>query len=91
MFKFDLPDHTRAEARRGRPSALPVQTERPILQGEYPYGGPPFGRTFDIAPDGKRFLMLKEGAGGDAQEDPPNRFIVVENWFEELRQRVPTN
>ena len=64
-------------------------TPVPILQGEYPYGVPPFGRTFDIAPDGERFLMLKEGAGGDSQEDPPNRFIVVENWFEELRQRVP--
>ena len=48
------------------------------------------GRAYDIAPDGRRFLMLKEGAVGDSQDAPPNRFIIVENWFEELRQRVPT-
>ena len=31
--------------------------------------------------------MLKEGAGGEDAES--NRFIVVQNWFEDLRQRVP--
>jgi hypothetical protein len=46
------------------------------------------GRNYDVSPDGQRFLMLKESGpdGGAAQA----RFIVVENWFEELRQRVPT-
>ena len=35
--------------------------------------------------------MVKEGAGDSGSEIPPNRFIIVENWFEELRQRVPVN
>ena len=48
------------------------------------------GRTHDVSPDGQRFLMLKEG-GGDSRNTPPDRFIVVENWFEELRRLVPTN
>jgi serine/threonine-protein kinase len=43
------------------------------------------GRTYDIAPDGERFLMIKESAGGDSTE-----FILVQNWFEELKARVPT-
>lgn len=46
--------------------------------------------NWDIHPDGKRFLMIKqfqttdeESAGGI-----PHKFIVVTNWFEELKQRV---
>ena len=42
-------------------------------------------RHFDVAPDGKRFLMLKQSAGGNDSE----RVIVVQNWFEELKARVP--
>jgi serine/threonine-protein kinase len=30
-----------------------------ILQGQFAYSG--FGRAFDIAPDGRRFLMIREG------------------------------
>jgi hypothetical protein len=64
-------------------------TPAKVLQGDYvlPAGGN-VGRTFDIAPDGKRFLMIKRGSGDTAPA--PQRLIVVENWFEELRQRVPT-
>ena len=47
------------------------------------------GRTYDIAPDGQRFLMIKAGEGEDAPATP--RIIVVQNWFEELRRLVPTN
>jgi serine/threonine-protein kinase len=42
-------------------------------------------RDYDIAPDNKRFLMVFP-AGGSA--DPP-RITVVQNWFEELKVRVP--
>ena len=44
----------------------------------------PFARSFDISPDGQRFLMIKEDAGSDA-DDPyagTTRLIVVQNWFE---------
>jgi len=42
-------------------------------------------RNYDIHPDGKRFLMIKK-----AEEDVPvTELIVVENWFEELKRRVP--
>jgi serine/threonine-protein kinase len=42
--------------------------------------------TWDISPDGKRFLMMKEagsGAGGG-----PLKINIVLNWTEELKQRV---
>ena len=65
-------------------------TPTTVLQGDYllPTGGNP-GGTFDLAPDGKRFLMIK--AGGDKDAAASQRLIIVENWFEELKRRVPVN
>jgi hypothetical protein len=41
---------------------------------------------FDISPDDRRFLMVRmRGAG--VEEAP--RLIVVENWMEEVKARVP--
>jgi len=53
----------------------------------------PLGRSFDISPDGQRFLMFKESTASNA-DDPfagLTRLIVVQNWFEELKARVPTD
>ena len=47
-------------------------------------------RTYDIDPDGRRFLMVKEGAptdDPDASDQP--QIVLVENWFEELERLVP--
>ena len=67
--------HTDPVFRHGNP-------ERIIERGSYYTGG--FRREFNIAPDGQRFLMLKEGTAGD--DDDPfaglTRIIVVQNWFE---------
>jgi Tol biopolymer transport system component len=42
---------------------------------------------YDIGPDDERFLMVRlAGLSGDSGDD--SRFILVENWFEELRQRM---
>jgi eukaryotic-like serine/threonine-protein kinase len=61
-----------------------------VLETPYYYlsagGG---NRPFDIFADGQRFLMIKEGAAAD----PRNRtagMVLVFNWLEELKQRVPT-
>ena len=45
------------------------------------------GRSMDISPDGKRFLMVVP-ASADIAERQSTMTIV--NWFEELRARVPT-
>jgi serine/threonine-protein kinase len=44
-----------------------------------------FGTTFDVAPDGKRFLV--ELIGG--ADTGGRRMVGVDNWFEELKRRVP--
>ncbi len=41
--------------------------------------------SYDIAPDGTRFLMIKE----DPAESGPAHVNVVLNWFEEVKRRVP--
>jgi Tol biopolymer transport system component len=46
-----------------------------------------YGRSYDISPDGQRFLMIKEG-GADGTT-PAASFIVVQHWLEELKRLVP--
>jgi serine/threonine-protein kinase len=46
-------------------------------------------REYDVARDGRHFLMLKEDAASD-RDAAPAAMIVVQNWFEELKARVPT-
>jgi Tol biopolymer transport system component len=43
--------------------------------------------NYDVSPDGQRFLMLRPVGSAEAA---PTQINVVLNWFEELRQKVPT-
>jgi eukaryotic-like serine/threonine-protein kinase len=43
--------------------------------------------NYDVSPDGQRFLMLKLSEQAEAA---PTQINVVLNWFEELKQKVPT-
>jgi serine/threonine-protein kinase len=44
--------------------------------------------TYDISPDGKRFLMIKRVE--TTPESTPVTLVVVQNWFEELKRLAPT-
>ena len=76
--------------------AVPVITEPTFVPGnpEILFGGPyrrisagSIGRPLDVGADG-RFLMIKEDTGlGDNSAAP--RIVVVQNWFQELTERVP--
>jgi serine/threonine-protein kinase len=48
------------------------------------------GRTYDVSADGKRFLRIKLKDGGPDNRTTPVNFVVVQNWFEELKRLVPT-
>ncbi len=43
-------------------------------------------RSYDISPDGKRFLTIRESSGETARAE----LNLVLNWFEELERLVPT-
>jgi len=44
--------------------------------------------NYDVSPDGQRFLMLKPV---EQSQSAPTQINVVLNWFEELKQKVPTS
>ena len=61
---------------------------RLLFEGSYPSHSTPAGfQYYDISPDGKRFLMMKEETG----QQETAQINVVLNWFEELKRLVPTN
>ena len=73
-------------------SAATFRAETPtrLFQGPYFASVPEYAfRTYDVSPDGQRFLMIKEGTTVTVRSRAG--FTVVENWFEELRRLVPTN
>ncbi len=51
----------------------------------------PFGRDYDISPDGQRFVFFKAGEPEPGEDVGPPQLIVVQNWFEELRRLAPTD
>jgi serine/threonine-protein kinase len=66
--------------------AVEVET-KPTFRAGKPrmlFEGPYLG-SYDVAPDGSRFLMIKE----DPAESGPTHVNVVLNWFEEVKRRVP--
>jgi hypothetical protein len=64
----------------GRPKVL--------FAGQYqPSPNPVPNANYDVSPDGQRFLMLKPRA---QEQAAPTQINVVLNWFEELKQKVPT-
>jgi hypothetical protein len=60
-----------------------------LFEGRYGAQANQTGRTYDIAPDGKRFLMIKPGDSAD-QTAVPTSLVVVQNWLEGLKRLVPT-
>lgn len=48
----------------------------------YFFEGTPVGRTYDVSPDGQRFLRIKVPPS-------PARTVVVQHWDRELARRVP--
>jgi Tol biopolymer transport system component/predicted Ser/Thr protein kinase len=61
-------------------------TPRMLFEGRYETAPFP-GTNYDVSPDGQRFLMLKPVEQAQAA---PTQINVVLNWFEELKQKVPT-
>jgi serine/threonine-protein kinase len=46
--------------------------------------------TYDIAPDGRSFVMMYPKPSAAPERTLPQQINVTLNWFEELKQRVPT-
>jgi Tol biopolymer transport system component len=67
-----------------RPS-FGIGAPKRLFDGQYAVNSP--ARPYDVTTDGQRFLMVQE------KERPPvklTEIILVQNWLEELKRRVPT-
>jgi serine/threonine-protein kinase len=68
---------------------LTVGKPTQLFQGQYyvaPTGSP--RAQYDVTADGKRFLMLATAPSADIAGGRP-RFVVVQNWVEELKKLSP--
>jgi hypothetical protein len=61
-----------------------VWSPHPVLD----LGSPPV-RAYDLAPDGKRFVVVLN-ADGTADPPPVTHLTFLLNFFDDLRRRVPT-
>jgi serine/threonine-protein kinase len=56
-----------------------------LFEGEY-VPSPGFGRNYDVAPDGRSFVMVEQVLPEDIEAE----LQVVVNWFTELAELAPT-
>jgi len=69
---------------------VPVQTAPTFSAGtpttlfKTRYAVPVTARAYDVSPDGQRFLMIKQAGTAQALT-----MVVVLNWLEELKAKLP--
>ncbi|MBI4886566.1 MAG: serine/threonine-protein kinase [Acidobacteria bacterium] len=69
---------------------LRTGTPRVLFEGEYVQELENVGaHNYDVSRDGQRFLMIVPAPSEKPGENARQRIVVVQNWFEELRRRVP--
>jgi serine/threonine-protein kinase len=89
LFYYQLPGKIVAVPIHPGPT-FAADTPHVVVNGRYE--APQDGRTYDVSSDGKRFLMIKNATTSltSSGAAPPSQLVVVTNWFEELKARVPT-
>jgi serine/threonine-protein kinase len=67
----------------------PVKSEI-LFRGNYVSTTSNNFNSWDIHPNGQRFLMMKESTGDTTTEEASRpRINIIANWFEELKKKVP--
>ncbi len=80
----------------GNLTTVPIQTKPAFKAGtptrllETRYFSAGQGRSYDVSPDGQRFLMIKQMQATDEAVNRTLSIVVVQNWIEELKSKVPT-
>ncbi|OFW29070.1 MAG: hypothetical protein A3H97_15870 [Acidobacteria bacterium RIFCSPLOWO2_02_FULL_65_29] len=67
----------------GKPTPLPIKG---ILHN----GAQGMPRGWDITPDGKQFLVMLLASEAESNQGQVQQINVTLNWFDELKQRVPS-
>jgi len=74
----------------GRTTEWSAGTPSKLFSGRFFFEtqGPGEGRTYDVSPDGNRFLMIQDSRTDTATL--PRSLNLVEHFDEELKRLVPT-
>ena len=67
-------------------SGTPPIGRQHVLFSALPFTFEAVHRTYDVTPNGQRFVMLRPAAAARDVNEP---LVVVENFFEELKRKVP--
>ena len=65
-----------------------VSTPTELFDGSFVVSPPGGVRQYHVAPD-ERFLMLREGDASISAAETLTQVVLVENWLQELTERVP--
>ncbi len=88
LFYVDANGHLTAVPVQAAGSTFVAGNPTKLFEGRYFLGGPPH-HTYDVSPDGQRFLMIKDSTATEqTQNATPASLVVVLNWFEELKARA---
>ena len=69
----------------------PWEREKPAVVFERAYRFPPSGgRTWDLSPDGQRFLMISD-TRQPGELSSQTDVMIVQNCFEELKRLAPVD
>ena len=68
-----------------RGEALVLGEPKVVIEKSYP--AVTLGRTYDVSPDGRRFLMVK--GSGETVASAAGRIVLVQGFFDELRRLAP--
>ena len=69
--------------------ALQVGEATPLFEGQYYEDRNT--RSYDVSPDGERFLMIKRAGAATTETGARPEAILVQNWTEELKRLVPVD
>ncbi len=79
-----------ASSVKPRPSFLAGAVAKLFDGASYSGGGNVVqGRTYDISPDGRRFLLIKMPPPKLNELPANNSLVLVQNWFDEVRRLAP--
>ena len=90
LYRAFVPNQAVTVPIDGTATFRPGNAEPLFNMGPYFTPGGPAGTNWDIAPDGERFVLLMSGTASTTEDlfSQP-QMIIVRNWFEELKARVP--
>ena len=73
---------------RENEASLQVAPPERLFESSFDLGSTPAGGVQDVSPDGQAFLFIRQQVGSGESDGGPE-LVIVQNWQQELLERVP--